>query len=214
MFLDAAAYGLFQPFLSPADPADDSRLLDLLLAYVNNIQALYHHPSLGRRIDLALVRLELMARQPKELAHLDGERSDTLDAFCAYSRDLNPAADEDPRHWDMGLYVSGLDFYAVQQGKRHPMTMGLAPVGGVCWPDYACVIAEFGVNSQPAYPSAGFTSVYIAAHEIAHKYADTFDYILMLSGRRSFCIYWARVLLCSFLLAFVGDVECHQGTGN
>ncbi|KAI5635750.1 metallo-peptidase family m12B reprolysin-like domain-containing protein [Phthorimaea operculella] len=51
------------------------------------------------------------------------------------------------------------------------VTMGLAPVGGVCLPAHACVVSEFGttdVFGRP-YPSAGFTSVYILAHEIGHN---------------------------------------------
>jgi len=49
--------------------------------------------------------------------------------------------------------------------------MGLATVGGVCLEQYACVIAEFGTTNAfgKPYPSAGFTSVYILAHEIGHK---------------------------------------------
>ncbi|OXU25672.1 hypothetical protein TSAR_006047 [Trichomalopsis sarcophagae] len=167
VFFDATAHRLFHPHLS----RDDDKLLDMLLAYINNIQALYYHPSLGQRIELALVRLELMERQPKDLAHLDGERGQLLDTFCAYAKKLNPAGDDDPGHWDMALYISGMDFYAMEDGKKNPITMGLAPVGGVCWDEYACVIAEFGVTNRfgKPYPSAGFTSVYIAAHEIAHN---------------------------------------------
>ena len=174
MFFDETAYRLFHPYTG-----DESRLADLVLAYVNNIQALYYHPSLGQRINVALVRLELMQRQPKQLASLDGERGDLLDTFCAYAKSINPLGDNDPKHWDMGLYISGLDFYAVEEGKKNYVTMGLAPVGGVCWDEYACVIAEFGVTNHfdRPYPSAGFTSVYIAAHEIAHKYdEDSFNY--------------------------------------
>lgn len=46
--------------------------------------------------------------------------------------------------------------------------MGLATVGGVCIDQYACVIAEFGTTNifGKPYPSAGFTSVYIMAHEV------------------------------------------------
>lgn len=161
--MDAAALSLFQPLLPT-----DSELLDLFLAYVNNIQALYYHPSLGTRISIVLSRLELMQSQPADLAHVDGERDDLLESFCAYSKKLNQ-----PRKWDVGLYVSGLDFYEVDKdGRRNPSTMGLAPVGGVCWDEYGCVIVEFGVSKErkgKPYPSAGFTSVYIAAHEIGHK---------------------------------------------
>lgn len=48
---------------------------------------------------------------------------------------------------------------------------GLATVGGVCQAKYACVIAEFGVTNilGKPYPSAGFTSVYVLAHEMGHK---------------------------------------------
>ena len=44
---------------------------------------------------------------------------------------------------------------------------------GVCTNVYNCVIGEMGVvnqNGQP-YPSTGFTSVYVMAHEIGHKFA-------------------------------------------
>ncbi|XP_023248401.1 A disintegrin and metalloproteinase with thrombospondin motifs adt-2-like [Copidosoma floridanum] len=175
VFFDAAAYRSFKPYFDKGadEPsASESRMLDMLLAYVNNIQALYYHPSLGERVRIVLVRLELMERQPERLANLDGERSRLLDEFCAYSASINPPEDADPRHWDVGLYVSGLDFYAIEEdGQNNPVTMGLAPVGGVCWNEYACVIAEFGVTNRlgKPYPSGGFTSVYIAAHEIAHN---------------------------------------------
>lgn len=64
-----------------------------------------------------------------------------------------------------------LDFFAYENGKKSGATMGLATVGGVCLDKYACVIAEFGTTNVfgKPYPSAGFTSVYILAHEIGHK---------------------------------------------
>ena len=48
---------------------------------------------------------------------------------------------------------------------------GLATVGGVCHDNYACVIAELGTINAfgKPYPSAGFNSVFILAHEIGHK---------------------------------------------
>lgn len=54
--------------------------------------------------------------------------------------------------------------------------MGLATVGGVCIDQYACIIAELGTTNVfgKPYPSAGFTSVYILAHEIGHKYTNLF----------------------------------------
>lgn len=64
-----------------------------------------------------------------------------------------------------------LDFFAYENGRKSGVTMGLATVGGVCMDKYNCVIAELGTTNVfgKPYPSAGFTSVYVLAHEIGHK---------------------------------------------
>lgn len=64
--------------------------------------------------------------------------------------------------------MCSLDFFAYENGQHSTVTMGLAAVGGVCIDQYACVIAEFGTKNifGKPYPSAGFTSVYIMAHEV------------------------------------------------
>ncbi|KPI94766.1 A disintegrin and metalloproteinase with thrombospondin motifs 3 [Papilio xuthus] len=166
LFLDEAGYKLFHPFLNH----NEGDLRDMLLAYINGVQALYHHASLGTRIQLSLVRLTLLRSQPSELPPY-AERGRLLDSFCAYQKSLNVDDDDDPQHWDMALLLSGLDFYSEEGGRRNGVTMGLAPVGGVCLPAHACVVSEFGASDllgRP-YPSAGFTSVYILAHEIGHN---------------------------------------------
>ncbi|KAF7280146.1 hypothetical protein GWI33_006323 [Rhynchophorus ferrugineus] len=167
LFFDEAAYKIFGPFYG----YDDKKLQTMLLAYINGVQALYHHPSLGTGLELVLVRLDIMKTQPREMPHYNGERSQLLDSFCEYQASINPRDDSNPDHWDMGLYVSGLDFFAYENGKKSGVTMGLATVGGVCLDKYACIIAEFGTTNVfgKPYPSAGFTSVYILAHEIGHN---------------------------------------------
>ncbi|CAH2102707.1 unnamed protein product [Euphydryas editha] len=166
LFLDEAAYKLFYPHLN----YNEADLRDMLLAYINGVQALYHHASLGARVQLSLVRLTLLRAQPAALT-THGERGRLLDSFCDYQRSLNVDDDDDPDHWDMALLLSGLDFYSEEGGQRNGVTMGLAPVGGVCLPAHACVVAEFGTADALGrpYPSAGFTSVYILAHEIGHN---------------------------------------------
>ncbi|CAK1544623.1 unnamed protein product [Leptosia nina] len=166
LFLDQSAYKIFHPYLNH----NEADLRDMLLAYINGVQALYHHPSLGTRIQLSLVRLTLLRSQPQGLPP-HAERGRLLDSFCAYQRSLNVEDDDDPQHWDMALLLSGLDFYSEEGGRRNGVTMGLAPVGGVCLPAHACVVSEFGTTDTLGrpYPSAGFTSVYILAHEIGHN---------------------------------------------
>ncbi|XP_015439725.1 PREDICTED: A disintegrin and metalloproteinase with thrombospondin motifs 2 [Dufourea novaeangliae] len=167
VFFDEPGYNLFAPFFD----RDDEEIRNMMLAYINAVQAIYHHPSLGIVIDISLVRLEIMQKQPRDLPHFDGHRGSLLDSFCNYAMKRNPPDEFHPNHWDMGLYVSGLDFYAMEAGRKNSATMGLATVGGICIDQYSCVIAELGVTNQfgKPFPSAGFTSVYIAAHEIGHN---------------------------------------------
>nr|XP_034177349.1 A disintegrin and metalloproteinase with thrombospondin motifs adt-2 [Osmia lignaria] len=196
VFFDQAGYNLFSPFFN----RNDEEVRDMLLAYINGVQAIYHHPSLGTTIDISLVRLEIMQKQPRDLPHHDGERGRLLDSFCSYAMKNNPD-EHHPNHWDMGLYVSGLDFYVIEAGRKNSATMGLAVVGGLCIDRYSCVIAELGVTNQfgKPFPSAGFTSVYIAAHEIGHKYVYS-------------CVQLKFSLLTTVLVFSLG--MHHDSTGN
>ncbi|XP_065209386.1 A disintegrin and metalloproteinase with thrombospondin motifs adt-1-like isoform X2 [Planococcus citri] len=167
VFFDEIAYKTFAPYFE----YDTSQMKNMLLAYMNMVQALYYEPSLGIPLDIVLVQLEIFKQQPQDLPHYNGERSLLLDSFCIYNKKHNKPNDDDVNHWDMGLYVSGLDFYAVENGVRSGGTMGLATVGGVCTERYSCIISEFGATNEygKPYPSAGFSSVYILAHEIGHN---------------------------------------------
>lgn len=103
LFFDEAAYRIFAPYME----YDDVKLQDMILAYLNGVQALYHHPSLGTTLDINLVRLDIMKKQPNRMPHYEGERSQLLDSFCKYQNDINPDDDRNPNHWDMALYISG-----------------------------------------------------------------------------------------------------------
>jgi hypothetical protein len=47
---------------------------DLLLAYMNSIQAIYYLPSLGQQVAFSLVRLEIQKSEPANLPSYEGER--------------------------------------------------------------------------------------------------------------------------------------------
>ncbi|XP_060842752.1 A disintegrin and metalloproteinase with thrombospondin motifs adt-2-like [Rhopalosiphum padi] len=162
LYFDEPAYKTFLEYFKH----DDEHLADMILAYVNAVQVLYHHPSLGKKIEIVLVKLEMFKTQPTDLPHYGGERSLLLDSFCAFNKKYRKQ-----EQWDIGLYISGLDFYSMENGHWSGSTMGLATVGGICSEKYSCIIAEFGSTDAlgKPYPSAGFTSVYILAHEIGHS---------------------------------------------
>ncbi|XP_035228616.1 A disintegrin and metalloproteinase with thrombospondin motifs 12-like, partial [Stegodyphus dumicola] len=118
VFFDQSGYELFMPHLK-----SEEKLVDLLLGFVNQMQALYQQPALSKKVQISLVRLEVMKIQPSDLPHADGERDKLLDSFCSYQAKKNPASDSDPNHWDIALYISGLNFYSMEKGKKNGVTM-------------------------------------------------------------------------------------------
>ena len=40
-----------------------------------------------------------------------------LNSFCKYQAGQNPGDDSNPNHWDIGLLVSGVDFWADEGGR-------------------------------------------------------------------------------------------------
>lgn len=174
LFFDESFYQTYSPFFND----DNDRMMNFILSYMNGIQSLFHHKSLKRKIDFTIVHLEIMTVQPDTLPHHYGERNGLIDSFCSYQKNLNPRDDRHPQHWDISLYVSSLDFFSWGEfGRKNLGTMGYATVGGACNLDFNCVIAEFGVTNQQGkpYPSTGFASVFIAAHEIAHNLGMSHD---------------------------------------
>jgi hypothetical protein len=88
------------------------------------MQAMYHLPSLGQKVDLSIVYMEFHAKAPATLIN-SGDRGKLLDSFCAFQTKLNKPSDSDAEHWDMALLLSGLDFYAIEGGKNNYVTMGI-----------------------------------------------------------------------------------------
>ncbi|XP_067212976.1 A disintegrin and metalloproteinase with thrombospondin motifs adt-2-like [Linepithema humile] len=159
VFLDEAAYRTFKPFLGE----DKETLRMLILVYVNRIQAVFHHPSLGVSIDISLVHLEIMDEQPLNLPVFGGNDDKLLDSFCDYAATRNPPDDNDPNHWDVSLYLTGINIYSTEEDDLG--SIGISNVDSVCDSNESCVIVEFGI---PDKLSSGFSSSLTAAHEIGH----------------------------------------------
>ncbi|CAB4053903.1 Mitochondrial import inner membrane translocase subunit TIM17-1,Mitochondrial import inner membrane translocase subunit Tim17-A,Probable mitochondrial import inner membrane translocase subunit Tim17 4,Mitochondrial import inner membrane translocase subunit TIM17,Probable mitochondrial import inner membrane translocase subunit Tim17 3,Probable mitochondrial import inner membrane translocase subunit Tim17 1,Mitochondrial import inner membrane translocase subunit Tim17-B,Probable mitochondrial import inner me len=132
----------------------ERKIREFLLTFVNGMQSLYHYPSLQQKVEETLLK-----------------------NFCKYQASKNPVSDSNVKHWDIALFLSGLDFWARSGGRVSYSTMGLATVTGICTQKYGCVIGEIGVNSKEGapYPSTGFTSVYVMAHEIGHNLGMNHD---------------------------------------
>ena len=157
VFMDPQAFRNYIQFYR-----EENKVQNMILAFMNGVQSIYHFKSLGRVIDFVLVHVEM---QSGWTFSNNAEREKYLNNFCQYQAGLNDKGS----HWDIALDMSGLDFYAGASGSQ--VTMGLAPVTGICDKTFNCVIGEVGVNKPNGkpYPSAGFTSVFVMAHEIGHN---------------------------------------------
>jgi hypothetical protein len=121
LFFDEAFYKHFAPFFDN----DKDKLRNFILSYINGVQSLYYHSSLGRKVDFTIVYIEMMEEQPPEMPHAYGERNALLDNFCHYQKSMNPEDDRNVEHWDMAVYVSALDFFAWDaNGSKNGVTMG------------------------------------------------------------------------------------------
>ena len=174
IFFDHVAYKRFSAVYN------DDQIMDYLLAYVNQVAAIYRMPSLGQEIDIMITYLEI--QKAAKFDNKEGDREPLLDAFCSYSNEKNPEDDlKNPRHWDVAILVSGLDIWVEKNGVRADDTLGLTRTGGMCHVDYSCVVVEFGVVGAlgNSYPTTGFSAAYtLSPYLILH---------LILSYNRVFC---------------------------
>lgn len=88
------------------------------------VQMLYHDPSLGRRVDFVLKRLEILHQEPAGL-----QRPHDIDlylsSFCNWQQQENPPGDGRPLHWDHALMLTGLDLYVIgKSGKISSQVVG------------------------------------------------------------------------------------------
>ncbi|KRZ54746.1 A disintegrin and metalloproteinase with thrombospondin motifs 18 [Trichinella nativa] len=156
LFVDAKIYKQFRNIYG--NDMANTELLNFVLATINNINALFQHPSLHPSIYFKIKKFHVFKNTPPELAdtvHGNGEATLLLNAFCKYQNSINPASDTDPRHWDHALLFSGYDLYS---GSVKAVA-GFAPVGGMCNPLKSCTINE----------GADFGCSFVIAHEIGHN---------------------------------------------
>ncbi|XP_066908281.1 A disintegrin and metalloproteinase with thrombospondin motifs adt-2 isoform X2 [Halyomorpha halys] len=137
----------------------EKEVVKFVLTMVNAVQMLYHDPSLGRRVNFVIKRLEILHIEPTGLV-----RSHDIDRFlgnfCAWQKGENPEEDSNPLHWDHALILTGLDLYVLSKnGKISKQVVGLAPVAGMCTATSSCTVNE----------GRHFESVYVVAHEIGHN---------------------------------------------
>lgn len=85
----------------------ESKLIRFVLAMINGVQLLYHHPSLGHEINFVLKRLEILHNDPKGLRRAS-DIDVFLNSFCLWQRKFNPVSDADAVHFDHAVILTGM----------------------------------------------------------------------------------------------------------
>ncbi|XP_017054391.1 uncharacterized protein LOC108096942 [Drosophila ficusphila] len=156
IFVDSDLYAHMQRNF-PTDT--ESKVVRFLLAMINGVQLLYHHPTLGRRINFVLKRLEIWKSWDPPGLVRSRDVENYLNSFCKWQEKLNPFSDADPLHYDHALVLTGLDLVTYEKGKANSQVVGMATVKGMCTSIYSCTINE----------AKHFESVFVVAHEIGHN---------------------------------------------
>uniref|UniRef100_A0A671THT2 ADAM metallopeptidase with thrombospondin type 1 motif 17 n=1 Tax=Sparus aurata TaxID=8175 RepID=A0A671THT2_SPAAU len=144
-----------------------------LLTVMNMVYNMFHHKSLGIRINIRVTKLVLLHSRPEKLkvGH-QGERS--LESFCQWQyqefggpryigTNHIPGGRDDIPPVDTAVFVTRTDFCV---HKDEPCdTVGIAYLGGICSAKRKCVLAE----------DNGLNLAFTIAHELGHNMGMSHD---------------------------------------
>ncbi|XP_058854884.1 A disintegrin and metalloproteinase with thrombospondin motifs 17-like isoform X1 [Acipenser ruthenus] len=144
-----------------------------ILTVMNMVYNMFHHQSLGVRVNIRVTKLILLRKRPAKLkiGH-HGERS--LESFCHWqyeeyggARYLGnnhvPGGKDDIPPVDTAVFVTRTDFCV---HKDEPCdTVGIAYLGGACSQKRKCVLAE----------DNGLNLAFTIAHELGHNMGINHD---------------------------------------
>lgn len=109
LFVETAIFvdrDLFRHMVKNYPKNTEGNLIRFVMAMINGVQLLYHHPSLGHQINFILKRLEILHNDPKELRR-SSDIDIFLNSFCMWQRKFNPIADDNIFHFDHAVILTG-----------------------------------------------------------------------------------------------------------
>ncbi|XP_034040129.1 A disintegrin and metalloproteinase with thrombospondin motifs 17 [Thalassophryne amazonica] len=144
-----------------------------LLTVMNMVYNMFHHQSLGVKVNIRVTKLVLLHSRPEKLkvGH-HGEKS--LESFCQWQyqefggpryvgTNHVPGGRDDIPPVDTAVLVTRTDFCV---HKDEPCdTVGIAYLGGVCSPKRKCVLTE----------DNGLNLAFTIAHELGHNMGMSHD---------------------------------------
>ncbi|NXT23228.1 ATS7 metalloproteinase, partial [Syrrhaptes paradoxus] len=133
-----------------------------VLTVMNMVAGLFHHPSIGNPINIAIVRLILLEHEEEDLK-ISHHADNTLRSFCKWQKSINIKGDSHPLHHDVAVLLTRKDICAAM--NRPCETLGLSHVAGMCQPHRSCNINE----------DTGLPLAFTVAHELGHSFGIQHD---------------------------------------
>ncbi|XP_061134978.1 A disintegrin and metalloproteinase with thrombospondin motifs 2-like isoform X1 [Syngnathus typhle] len=122
-----------------------------LLTLMNIVNEIYHHQSLGAKINVVLVRIIMLGHAKSITLIKLGNPSQSLENVCRWAYDQQKQDTWDDQYHDHAIFLTRQEF--------GPTGMqGYAPVTGMCHPVRSCTL-----NHED-----GFSSAFVVAHETGH----------------------------------------------
>ncbi|XP_020909865.2 A disintegrin and metalloproteinase with thrombospondin motifs 3 isoform X2 [Exaiptasia diaphana] len=119
-----------------------------ILTLMNIVSRIFHHPSLGVKIDLTVTRLAILEENPKGV-EITRSPVDSLNKVCKWGHEMRKGWDKTSKKFhDQTIFLTRSDF-----GPS-----GYAPVASMCYRTKSCTLNE----------DDGFPSSFIVAHETGH----------------------------------------------
>jgi thrombospondin motif-containing protein 12 len=155
--VDDAMWQFFEKFYGSSAEKEIKRFV---IATVNNIDILFTRSTIEPKVRLKITHFEILKTMPMPLTrtyHNSGDVNKMLNSFCTYQSSINPKNDDNPKHWDHALLLTGYDLY-----RDNVKTIaGYAPVKGMCEQVHnkSCTVNE-GLD---------FGAVFVITHEMGHS---------------------------------------------
>jgi len=132
-----------------------------VLTLMHIVSLIYRDPSVGNRVDIAVVKLLRLKESESFAFNTSSDRisaSNMLKAFCKWQTQLNQYTERGPVYYDVALLLTRVNICREPyRGGENCDTLGLAELGTMCDRSSCAIVQDNGL-------SASFT----IAHELGH----------------------------------------------
>lgn len=146
IFLDESLYTKFYSAFG-----DSVKVQDIITTYMNGVQSIFHHPSLGIQIDIVITEMYKISNRFDLNDDPNGAQT-MVNPFCRYQETRNFRDASNPKHWNVALLITGNKII----DRKHRINIGES-VGHICEPK-ACTTVRVG----------GMNLAHLISHELGH----------------------------------------------